>query len=286
MTKVCPNPSAGCTFDPLVSFWYDRENSGHTPSVEEYTLATRAFRQRYPFVRLYTSWNEVNKKLKIGTGLFDSFALKPFLAGQLWSALNAERHPAGAPEQCIVAGGSFIDSGPNLNGRPTTTYDGPAGSKTYFRGYVQGMGFVRPPAWAFHPYSTINRRLDAPFKDFLAATRATRNGVDVSPNIWVTEVGAFLRLKNATYDPRNREGQRQQDAVRYLVGNSDTQTQGLIQRFDRISRVYYYPWRGDVNQDAGLTSYRKSSTVRPAYYCLRLAINPQAGDAAKCAEDT
>lgn len=149
------------------------------------------------------------------------------------------------------------------------------------------MGQRRPPAWAYHAYSTINRLTDSRIKAFVQATRARRvDGTDVSPNIWLTEQGGLLRVRNRVYDnPENRGAQRQQRAVRYLVGNPDSGNEGLINRYSRISRVYYYSWRGDLGFDSGLASFRKSMPVRPAYYCLRYATNPRDGDRTKCQED-
>lgn len=284
MTKVCPNPSGGCDLRPMVSFWYDRKDTAHTPSVAEYVAATRAFRQRYPYVTLYTSWNEVNSRLRDGQGNpIDSFSIKPFLAGQLWDALDKECHPSGQ-EICVVGAGGFLDL-PNLNGRPSTGYDGPAGNKTYFGAYVQGMGRRRPPGWALNAYSTINRLTTSRLSDFVVATRARRvDGTDVSPNIWLTEQGGRLRFHNEVVDYNGKGAQRQQASVKFLVGNPDSGEQGIVNQYPRISRVYYYPWRGDPSDDDGLTAYRNNMPVRPAFYCLRTVLNQQPGDRDKCLE--
>jgi hypothetical protein len=204
--------------------------------VAEYLTATRAFRLRYPYVKLYTAWNEANNPVGIANTTYASFSTRPFLAGQLWDALDRDC------QQCVVAAGSFLDSNPNLNGRPKATYDGPAGNKTYFGAYVQGMGRRRPPAWAYHAYWTINHLNDSRLRDFVIAARARRpsDGVDVSPSIWLTEQGAYLRLGTRHNKSFNAGPQRQQRAVRFLVGNPDRANEGLVNRYPRISRVYYY----------------------------------------------
>ncbi len=46
--------------EPLVSFYRSPKDKNLLPSVEEFRGHLRRFRKRYPWVRLFSTWNEAN----------------------------------------------------------------------------------------------------------------------------------------------------------------------------------------------------------------------------------
>lgn len=228
MSKVCPGGQ--CAWEPLVSFWYDRKDPAHAPTVEEYSQAIKAFRLRYPYVERYTQWNEVNAGRALGNN--------PFLAGQLWREFDRQCNEGGV-QRCIVAGGDFLDA-TNVNGRPKDYPGGLPGPTTYFEEYVEGMGRKRPVAWGYHAYYTGNALTDDRLRAFVVATRARRpDGSDASPNIWLTEQGGILRRQGRVEErPENQGPTRQQRTIRYLLGHPDTGNQGVINGLPRITHAF------------------------------------------------
>ena len=325
MKKLCPlqNGTRQCTMQPLVAFNPDRKVNTYDagrpnperqiPTVAEYERATRAFRQRYPFVRLYTGWNEAN--------CCSGMERDPERAAQLFLNLRAQ-----CGSVCVVSAGDFVDvdnltdssrarryplvgEEPKDPNQPCPTGKFQQGAhcfgetsaappRTYLQAYRDAVGAVRPAAWAVHAYFSGNRLRDDNMRAFVRMTQddpaAPVNSA--GPNIWLTEQGGLYRLNNQTYEAsENREadatkGTRATRAVRFLVGNPDTNNQGIVNRFPRITRFWLYNWRGGFDFDSGLTQRGQPNgtprvtAARNEFWCYRLVTNPQTGDREKCTQ--
>lgn len=326
MKRVCPmqNGSRQCTLSPLVSFNPDRKVNTYDPnrqpperqypSVAEYERSTRAFRQRYPFVRLYTAWNEAN--------CCSALERDPVRAGEYFLNLRAQ-----CGSGCVVGAGDFLDVDnltdgdearryPLINERPVPAGGCPAGSieqsnlcfdesptgprRTYLRAFLDTIGTVRPAAWGIHAYFTGNRlRLDN-MRAFVRQTQddPTAEINSAGANIWLTEQGGLYRLGGRNYEAQQENpestatgGTRATRAVRFLVGNPDTSNQGVVNKFPRITRFWLYSWRGGFDFDSGLVQRGQPNgsppitAARNEFWCYRLVTNPQAGDREACTRE-
>ncbi len=288
MNKACPVASNGerqCRYQPLVSFSYDRKSPDSLPTVAEYEQRTRAFRQRYPYVRLYTAWNEMNFKGQ-------PTSRDPARAARLFLNLAGQCDQAA----CTVAAGSFLEE--DKLTRSTLGYPLAAGSlaetpgapkRTYldvFRSTVVAQR--RPSAWAIHAYRTGNYLNTTELRRFVQRTQDNTAAPlnSAGPNVWLTEQGGLYRLNSQTYrapNNRNSVAGRGVRALRFLVGNPDSNNQGVFRTFPRITRFYLYNWRGASDFDSGLLTRDGKGTVRKEFYCYRYVTNPQPGDRQACA---
>jgi hypothetical protein len=147
--------------EPLVAFNHSR-HAGPAPTVPEYRRHITAFRDRYPWVRLITAWNEPNHSSQ-------PTANDPQLAATFYNqALTV------FPDARIVAG-DVLDIGNAMTWLRT------------YRTYV----YKRPQLWGIHDYGDANR-----FRPY--ATSVTKKLVDYLPGeIWLTETGGIVNLGSA-----------------------------------------------------------------------------------------
>ena len=144
--------------EPLVAFNHSR-HAGPGPTVPEYRKHITAFRNRYPWVKLITAWNEPNHSTQ-------PTANDPKLAADFYNqALTV------FPDARIVAG-DVLDNSTALTWLRT------------YRTYV----YKHPQLWGLHDYADANR-----FRPY--ATSVTKKVVDYLPGeIWLTETGGIVNL--------------------------------------------------------------------------------------------
>ena len=141
----------------------------------------------------------------------------------------------------------------------------------------------QPSAWAFHAYDS-NFFSDAILGEFNTAT----SNFGARP-IWLAEQGGlYERSGNPNVHYNTNPGpDRGQRALRHLIGHPDTNNnRGVVQRYSRITRFYYYTLRGGPDWDTGLGDYSDRGRVRVMYHCYRYKTAPRAGDREKCLQET
>jgi hypothetical protein len=142
--------------EPFITFGHSRVHPDKLPSVPEFRSAFRAVRARYPDVRLYAAWNEINHN---GQPTHD----RPERAAAFYNVVKAEC-PA-----CFVVAGDVLDQPGML--RYLARY------KRHLRG--------KPQAWGLHNYTDVNRFRSRGLRALLGA---------VSGEIWLTETGGLVQL--------------------------------------------------------------------------------------------
>jgi hypothetical protein len=149
--------------EPFITFAHSRVNPQKLPSVAEYRQAVRAFRKRYPRVRTYAPWNEINHQSQ---PTFRS----PERAAEFYNVLAAE---CGG---CTVLAADVLDQ------------SGVTGYLQRFKRRVQGS----PRLWGLHNYSDTNRFRDSGTREVLAA---------VEGDVWLTETGGIAKFgRSFPYD--------------------------------------------------------------------------------------
>jgi hypothetical protein len=149
--------------EPLITFGHSRVKPKKLPSVGEYTAAVKAFRKRYPSVRTYAPWNEVNHQSQ------PTFR-EPERAAEYYNALK------GVCGDCTVLAADVLDQ------RGVTAY------LKRLRAKLQGD----PQLWGLHNYSDTNRFRSTGTREVLAA---------VPGEVWLTETGGVAKFgRSFPYD--------------------------------------------------------------------------------------
>jgi hypothetical protein len=127
------------------------------PSVRSYTRAFKAFRRRYPWVRVISPWNEINSPTQ-PTGR------NPRRAAEFYNVVRANCRG------CTILAADIQDLSPRTMTRYLRT----------FRRYVRG----NPRLWGLHNYTDTNR-----FR-----TEGTRTMLRLVPGqVWLTETGGIYK---------------------------------------------------------------------------------------------
>lgn len=218
------------------------------PSVAQYTKAFKAFRAKYPNVKLFNFWNETNSATQ-PTGPTRPGVVKK--AAALYVA--AKKICAG---KCTVTGPDILDQGIGDKRKGIRR----ASQKRMLKWVGMFLKFAGrknyPKIWGFHNYGDTNYSRTAGTAFFLKSV--ARRG-----EVWVTETGGIysFRLQSGrlTFRP---DAKRQAKAT--------TNAYNVAKKFRRITRLYYYQWRKNNAADyfdAGIVDF--SNNPRPAYQNLK-----------------
>jgi hypothetical protein len=142
--------------EPFITFGHSRVHPKKLPSVAEFRSSFRAFRKRYPYVKVYAPWNEINHASQ-------PTADAPQRAAQYYNVVKAE-----CPG-CTVLAGDVLDQ---------------AGMTRYVKQYRRHLD-GEPAIWGLHNYSDTNRFRSSGLHDMLAA---------VPGEVWLTETGGLVEF--------------------------------------------------------------------------------------------
>lgn len=142
--------------EPFITFGHSRVKPQKLPSVSEYRAAFRAFRRRFPQVRVFAPWNEINH---VSQPTSDA----PRRAAEYYNAMKAEC-PA-----CVVLAGDVLDQ---------------PGMVRYLREYQRHLDGT-PAIWGLHNYADANRFRSSGLRAMLATVRG---------EVWLTETGGIVKF--------------------------------------------------------------------------------------------
>lgn len=150
--------------EPLITFGASRIKPKKLPSVAEFRSAFEAFRKRYPQVRVYAPWNEINHVSQPTAG-------HPDRAAAYYEVVRD------ACKGCTVLAADVLDQ---------------AGFERYLKRFTAAVDGAPPRLWGLHNYSDTNR-----FR-----TKGTRSMLrTVDGDVWVTETGGVARFgRSFPYD--------------------------------------------------------------------------------------
>ena len=144
--------------EPLVSFYRSSQGETLLPTVSEFRRHVRRFRKRYPWVRLFSTWNEANFAAAQPTGR------APERTARFYRVLRREC----AGGRCTVLAADF-------------RADGSVESAAWLRRFKRGIG-PGSHIWGLVAYPDVNRLEVSRTREFLRATKGP---------VWVVEVGAI-----------------------------------------------------------------------------------------------
>ena len=204
-----------------------REPQCRLPSARQYERAFKRFRQRFPLVRSYVAWNEINH--------FTQPTYRDPKAAARFSRI-ARRNCRG----CRIVVADILDRADNAR----ATKPRFRSTLRYIKRFRKALKVPRRYC-GLHNYSDTNRFRDRGTKQIIKALGCRE--------IWFTETGGIYKFRAGRLGPSSR---RQLRATKYMFR--------LARRYKRIRRLYVYTWFGKVTPrfDAGLVADGKP---RPAY---------------------
>jgi hypothetical protein len=211
---------------------YSRDRICRAPSASAYRTAVRTFDDRYPWVRTYSAWNEVNH---ISQPTFTS----PRLAVRYYRVLRRERR--GRAFRVMAA--DVLDT---------------ANMHRYLRSFLRRAP-GRPRLWGLHNYQDVNNRTSGD----------TRRMLETVPGeVWLTETNGIVSFGNSRQFGYSES--RAALCTRWLfrlADRYDSRRHGLR---SRLTRVFLYEWFGaplGARFDAGLVD--PDGTPRPGYFVVQ-----------------
>jgi hypothetical protein len=144
---------------PLITFTHSRVHPRALPSVRRYRSIFRAFRARYPWVRQYSPWNEVNH------------SSQPTFHKPKWAAryYNVARSLC---KRCTIVAADVLDQ---------------PGMQAYLRGFLRHAR-GKPRLWGLHNYKDTNRFRTKGTKALLRTVKG---------QVWLTETGGIVRFADS-----------------------------------------------------------------------------------------
>ena len=142
--------------EPLIAFNHSRTRTRYLPSLVEYERGFALFQERYPWVRLYTTWNEANHASQ-------PTAKSPERVAGYYDLIRARC------ADCTVIAGDVLDQ---------------SGMVAWIE-RVRSATASEPALWGVHNYGEIHRSEQGTTARLLAA---------VPGNVWLTETGGIVSL--------------------------------------------------------------------------------------------
>jgi hypothetical protein len=202
------------------------------PSQKAYRNQFRAFDAKYPWIKTYSAWNEINHVSQPTYG-------KPKVAAQYYNTLRSDCRK----RKCAVMAADLLDTSNMLS------------YLRKFKRYAKGT----PTLWGLHNYQDVNRFTSA---DTLALLRNVRG------QVWLTETGGFAGFgKSFKYNLT-----RQNKATKWMFKLADRYQSRRSGAKAKLTRLYVYSWFGQPRTtatvksnpfDAGLVN--SDGTARPAF---------------------
>jgi hypothetical protein len=194
---------------------YSRSRACRAPSARAYRKAVRRFDNRYPWVRTYSAWNEVNH---ISQPTFTA----PRLAVRYYRVL----HRMSRRRHLRVMAADVLDT---------------SNMERYLKAFLRRAP-GRPRLWGLHNYQDVNRRTSADTRLMLRT---------VPGRVWLTEAGGIVKFGAQFPYSESRAARRTRWMFR-LANRYDTKRRGLR---SNVTRLFVYKWLGGgARLDAGLVN--------------------------------
>jgi predicted small secreted protein len=142
--------------EPFITFGHSRVHPEKLPSVAEFRASFRAFHKRWPDVKVYAPWNEINHSSQ-------PTSRSPARAAAYYNVVRAE-----CPD-CTVLAGDVLDQ---------------AGMGRYLARYRRHLKGT-PTIWGLHNYADTNRFRDTGLGELLKT---------VPGDVWLTETGGIVQF--------------------------------------------------------------------------------------------
>jgi hypothetical protein len=196
--------------EPLISWGHSRVDRRLLPSPSRFKYEFRRFRERYPWVTTFATWNEANH-------CGEPTCHRPKLVGAYWRALTRE-----CPS-CTILAAELLDM-PNM--------------VTWVREFRTYVG-REPRVWGLHNYVDANR---------FRTTGTRRLLRTVAGDVWLTEVGGLVYRRNRPATGRNQV--RLRESPSHAARATEWLLDRLLPISIRLRRVYLYHWDASTLRDS------------------------------------
>jgi hypothetical protein len=195
---------------------YSRDPVCRAPHARAYRRSVRAFDDRYPWVRTYSAWNEVNHVSQPTFG-------HPRLAVRYYRVLRREGRRRGFR----VMAADVLDT---------------ANMHRYLRAFLRRAP-GRPRLWGLHNYQDVNDRTTMDTRRMLRTVRG---------EVWLTETSGIVKFEPEFRYSESRAA----SGLRWMFKLADRYDSRRRGRPARIARVYVHEWFGTrgARFDAGLVN--------------------------------
>jgi len=210
----------------LPSGRYSKAKVCRAPSASRYRNAFGMFDAKFPWVKTYSAWNEINHKSQ---PTFKS----PRTAAGYYNVLRAQARRG----KFRVMAADMLDTS-NM-GRYLAS----------FRRYAKGS----PKLWGLHNYGDVNRGRTTFTKAMLRT---------VPGEVWLTETGGIVKLRPSFGHSESRAAARTKGMFR-LAGRYDTRQRGMRSKIMRLFVYSFYGAAPGARFDAGLVN--PDGTPRKAF---------------------
>ena len=209
---------------------YSRDPVCRAPGALAYRRSVRTFDDRYPWVRTYSAWNEVNHVSQPTFG-------RPRLAVRYYRALRRESRRRGFR----VMAADVLDT---------------ANMHRYLRAFLRRAP-GRPRLWGLHNYQDVNDRTSMDTRRMLRTVKG---------EVWLTETSGVVKFEPEFPYSETRAARGLRWLFR-LAGRYDARSRRG--RRARIARVYVHEWFGTrgARFDAGLVD--PDGSPRRGYFVLQ-----------------
>lgn len=202
--------------EPLVTFGTSRTSPGFLPSTTRYRRAVETFRERYPWVRQFSTWNEANH---CGSRMCH----RPATVARYWRQLRL------ACRGCRILAADLVDA-PNL--------------RSWVRAFRRAAGRT-PTRWGLHDYLDANR-----FRT--SYTRTMLSAIGSRAQLWLTETGGLVDRHNGS-STRIPQGMRHAaNATRFLFDR----VRRVSPRIQRIYFYNWLANRPPASWDSAFLNFR------------------------------
>ena len=199
---------------------YSRKRACRAPSAKAYRASVRAFDNKFPWVKTYSAWNEVNHASQ-------PTYRKPGLAVRYYDVLRKDARK----RKFKVMAADILDT---------------SNMAAYLRSFMR-KAKGSPRLWGLHNYQDVNRHTQDD----------TRRMLDIVPGeVWLTETGGLVKFSGVRKFSRYSE-KRANTATRWmftLANRYDSKRRGMR---SKITRLFVYKWYGEPRSarfDAGLVN--------------------------------
>ncbi len=210
--------------DVLVTFTQSEMEGQHkvNPTPAQFVTQFKAMRAKWPFLKEFSTWNEVNLAGK-----------SPAVVAKWWMALTK------ACPTCTILGADLVDRSP-VNTKKAADPKAVASSlTTWVEGFLKATHGKKPKAWGLHDYVDANLGRTSGTKAMLKATKGSK--------LWLTETGGLVSRANGSA-VKLPEGQAHATAATKFILTK------LTKLSPAIDHVYLYEWtRSTSGWDSAFT---------------------------------
>ena len=205
---------------------YSRRKACRAPSAKAYRKSFIALDKRFPWVKTYSAWNEVNHASQ------PTFK-KPGLAVRYYNVLRKQARK----RKFKVMAADILDT---------------SNMRRYLRSFLR-KAKGKPRLWGLHNYQDVNRRTSADTRLMLSM---------VPGQVWLTETGGIVKFQKFRYSPR-RAAARTKWMLK-LANRFDSRQRGLRSTVTQLFVYRWFGEASrSARFDAGLVN--ASGSPRPAY---------------------